>query len=100
MELIIGGDATISTFALVNTTIASTCFACLNSKNLLTITPTFSINDVVIPLNTNVNQVQYILVVTNFSSLPLLLDGVDNQFECVDADGSYFSRTVTTISKE
>ena len=98
-EIIVGGDAMISSVAMVNTLVPA-CFICLDLNDTSTVAPRFSINNVPIQLKAGVKQSMHILFVTNFTNLPLLMNGVNNRFECVDAESTYFSRTVTTLGKE
>ena len=103
-EIKIGG--TYITVAMVNTTILPTCFTCLNTSNMPAPSPTsFSVQTsskgqfTLIPLNDDVTQIGHQLFVTNFTSVPQLMDGRANFFECIDFNSQRFLRTVTTLSK-
>ena len=85
--------------AMVNTSIILTCFTCLDMANRPAFRPSFSIASSMIPLNDDVTQVAHQIFVSNFSSFPLLMDGVLNRFQCLDSVGASVSRNVSTLSK-
>lgn len=97
-DIIIGDTVDVE----VNTMIVPTCFLCSNNipVSVPTVKPEFFVDGARIPLNVDVWQLLHQLIVTNFTSLPLLVDGKYNRFECINAIAIYYSKTVTTLSKE
>lgn len=99
-EILIGGNFSSGSAAVVNTTIVPTCFTCPTSSTPANM-PIFAISLDLIPLNSDVTQTAHQLIVTDFTGFPLLQDGVNNQFRCFDtaAAGTLYARSVTTLSK-
>ena len=86
--------------AMVNTTIVPTCFSCLDFNNLPVESPIFMINGILVTLDIDVMIIGHQLIVENFTSLPLLLDGVINMFSCENGSSIPFFRNLTTLSKK
>ena len=95
----IGGNLS-SIPAMVNTTIVPTCFSCLDFNNLPVNSPMFMINGILVTFDIDVMVIGHQLIVENFTSLPLLLDGVINMFSCGSESSILFFSNVTTLSKK
>ena len=85
--------------ALLNTSVVPTCFTCLDMENMPAFRPSISIASNIIPLNADVKHVAHQLFVTDFGSIPLVMDGVLNHFQCIDSVGTLVSRNVSTLSE-
>ena len=92
------GSTLVST-AIVNTSVVPTCFTCLDNTAMPAFRPSLFIASNMIPLNAEVTQTAHQLFVANFISLPLLRDGILNQFRCLASDGALLSRNVATLSE-